>query len=647
MQNLTQENINKSSEFMESGKSSTALESIESAESGKYAESVEPGKSIESIESATPNAQESNIESNQESNIDKMIREAKEAQEKRLKQIDDISKMSPLDMPMALEQLELYDMIESQAIIDEVYKHFATNEDMIDSLLKPIGCKVLNGVFEAFSWGRALRKRGITPERLINECGGGFSYENGASNINYNDPYMENKNERSLATKNEFLSEEYDSSKYHDSSKISDYKENNTSPDGTIIDEYTGKKIAREDTDTDHIISKSAFHKEVVGNTLMGDELKKNVALTDSDVKKAINVGANYADTDKSLNRAKGDKSVDEFVKHMKEKGTPLDKKTEATMRKKEGEAKEAIQTEANKAIIKNLTSFDATSRQMYMNISSAAATQAGNQAVGAIVMFITPPLYYELSQVITDKGEKMTFEERFNRLKDYYINNATKFTLGTATDFLKNVVSMFAEIVINAFLGIYKIIFKIIKEGIKILIDAFKLIFGKDSAKMSPEEKGDAILKLIGAAVAGLAGIGIEALLNYVGIGEPLSIVLATIFSGILSVVLMVALDKMDLFSLKSQKRKEAIEKIFDERIAQIRETKEALDEKVLKALVEQKKKFDGLMGDIAESLKTDNMASLNTKLYEMADFMGVKTEWSNTRECMERIQTGGRIKL
>ena len=80
--------------------------------------------------------------------------------------------------------------------------------------------------------------------------------------------------------------------------------------------------------------------------------------------------------------------------------------------------------------------------------------------------------------------------------------------------------------------------------------------MFGKDSKGRTPAQKGDAIVKIIGGSVIGIAGLTIGSILNKIGIGEPWSDIISTILSGIASALFMYMLDKVDLFSVKAEKK-------------------------------------------------------------------------------------------
>ena len=112
---------------------------------------------------------------------------------------------------------------------------------------------------------------------------------------------------------------------------------------------------------------------------------------------------------------------------------------------------------------------------------------------------------------------------------KKLYASTCEKFIGDNIGEFIKGFITSLTECIINLFVGVFKQVLKILKEGIKIFAQSAKILFGKESEQMTPAQKGDAIIKLIGGSVVAIAGIGIEALLAKIGIGEPWSVILST----------------------------------------------------------------------------------------------------------------------
>ena len=103
---------------------------------------------------------------------------------------------------------------------------------------------------------------------------------------------------------------------------------------------------------------------------------------------------------------------------------------------------------------------------------------------------------------------------------------------------------------------------------------------------------------------------------------------------SGIASAMFMYLLDKVDIFSVKAEKRRDRIIEIFDERIREIEEAADACNIVALETLRKQREEFEDISGRIDQGLNEDNIVSINQGLYEMAKFMNVDLEYSDTEE-------------
>ena len=152
----------------------------------------------------------------------------------------------------------------------------------------------------------------------------------------------------------------------------------------------------------------------------------------------------------------------------------------------------------------------------------------------------------------------------RFGRVKHHVLTHAKGFLGDNIWEFVKGFVSSLIEGIVSLFVGVFKQILKVIKEGIKIFVQSAKVLFGEGSKEMTPAQKGDAIIKIIGGSVLAISGVAVESLLNKIGIGEPWSVVLATMISGIASALFMYVLDKADIFSTKAENRRDRIIEIL-----------------------------------------------------------------------------------
>lgn len=478
--------------------------------------------------------------------------------------------------------------------------------------------------------------------------------------------------------------QEYVRSNLEDSSAMNDYKEKQRHGEKKIKDEYTGKdnlyvsQNNMSDNYNDETHRKQAQPDHIVPLKQLHEQYKHNYALDDSDLKRIANSESNLAITSAEINQVKRDMTNKQYIEWMDEHGKPLDENTKKIMLQKQKEATKSIESDVNKTVAKNLVGKGQVDEKAMKNAVNEfkenngqapteeqrnqieqnlikkktneirgtavknAAGQAKDYAVGNLILFIVKPIYYEISDIFknglkegvgADSGTQ-ALGIRFTRVKKYVMTHAKAFFGDSILDFVKGFVSSLIEGIISLFVGMLKQVLKILKEGVKIIVGSVQILFGKNAKAMSPAQKGDAIIKLIGGSVIAISGVALESLLNKIGIGEPWSVVLSTMLSGIASALFMYILNKADLFSTKAEKRYERVKEIFDERIKDVQEATELFDRVALETMKEQRLQFESIQEEINTGLESNDIDSINTGLYKLADFMKVDLPYSNTKE-------------
>lgn len=478
--------------------------------------------------------------------------------------------------------------------------------------------------------------------------------------------------------------QEYVRSNLEDSSAMNDYKEKQRHGEKKIKDEYTGKdnlyvsQNNMPDNYNDETHRKQAQPDHIVPLKQLHEQYKHNYALDDSDLKRIANSESNLAITSAEINQVKRDMTNKQYIEWMDEHGKPLDENTKKIMLQKQKEATKSIESDVNKTVAKNLVGKGQVDEKAMKNAVNEfkenngqapteeqrnqieqnlikkktneirgtavknAAGQAKDYAVGNLILFIVKPIYYEISDIFknglkegvgADSGTQ-ALGIRFTRVKKYVMTHAKAFFGDSILDFVKGFVSSLIEGIISLFVGMLKQVLKILKEGVKIIVGSVQILFGKNAKAMSPAQKGDAIIKLIGGSVIAISGVALESLLNKIGIGEPWSVVLSTMLSGIASALFMYILNKADLFSIKAEKRYERVKEIFDERIKDVQEATELFDRVALETMKEQRLQFESIQEEINTGLESNDIDSINTGLYKLADFMKVDLPYSNTKE-------------
>ena len=478
--------------------------------------------------------------------------------------------------------------------------------------------------------------------------------------------------------------QEYIRSNLEDSSAMNDYKEKQRHGEKKIKDEYTEKdnlyvsQNNMPDNYNDETHRKQAQPDHIVPLKQLHEQYKHNYALDDSDLKRIANSESNLAITSAEINQVKRDMTNKQYIEWMDEHGKPLDENTKKIMLQKQKEATKSIESDVNKTVAKNLVGKGQVDEKAMKNAVNEfkenngqapteeqrnqieqnlikkktneirgtavknAAGQAKDYAVGNLILFIVKPIYYEISDIFknglkegvgADSGSQ-ALGIRFTRVKKYVMTHAKAFFGDSILDFVKGFVSSLIEGIISLFVGMLKQVLKILKEGVKILVGSVQILFGKNAKAMSPAQKGDAIIKLIGGSVIAISGVALESLLNKIGIGDPWSVVLSTMLSGIASALFMYILNKADLFCTKAERRYERVKEIFDERIKDVQEATELFDRVALETMKEQRLQFESIQEEINTGLESNDIDSINTGLYKLADFMKVDLPYSNTKE-------------
>lgn len=581
---------------------------------------------------------------------------------------------SPAELSLLLQQLEISDQKDTLQILDELNAEFASNGNLIEEVLVPVLTSIVDGVLEWKTATRKLRRKGLTASRIVQECRT-FTYENPGKPLLLADAYGEYKNmrDRNISDK------KYDRQAIEDKTKMNQYKEDKFAHNGGKInaqDEYSldkniYKNAANPDArrniqkykhshraETDHIEPLKKIH----------ERLKGNYALDDNDIKEIANQDNNFALTSAKINRGAGapgeggkfEMTAEEFVREQERrerKGLPnlgLTKEQKRNILKKGKEAHEAINNSTNKRVAQNLTSKEKAPK-IIEKTAKNAASQAGDVVIGNVIIFMIKPLYYELSDIIKNgmnegvdvSSTKEALKIRMGRIKDYVCENIIPLVQNNIKAFIISFVSSIIEGIISLFVGIFKQVLKLAKEGVKICMQSFQIVFGKNNEQMSPAEKGDAIVKLIGGSVIAICGIGLEAWLNSMGVIDPLSTILATALSGIASVLFMVLLDRLDLFSVKAQKRYDRIEEIFNLRIAEINKASDMLNATATLALAKSQMRFDDIRNAMQYSLQNRDMDSLFVECTKMAEYYKIDLPFNTLEEGVEYIDKKEKIIL
>ena len=141
------------------------------------------------------------------------------------------------------------------------------------------------------------------------------------------------------------------------------------------------------------------------------------------------------------------------------------------------------------------------------------------------------------------------------------------------------------------------------------------------------------------------MTDFAVDALLKQFGIPFPFDEILSAVVAALVSTGLLYLLDKLDLFSTKSEKRLARVREIFDLRINGIKEATKNFDIAAHETLKNQRAKFELLRGEIASALKNKDMVSLNDSIDNVADFFKVDIPYSSSEEFLQYVRRNDRI--
>lgn len=599
------------------------------------------------------------------------------------KAIDELKRMSPLALPGYIAECEFYDETETRKILDDVVKEFEKDGGTVDSVLKPVMFSVADGLLEAIPGGAALRKKGLTPQRIVGECES-FSYSEsdvgigpipGVAYVDFKNArgYREGEIDWGKIRQNGFKSEDIYSGGFaqHPGRRYKRHRDNYddvkareayarkraTSTSGQdLMDEYTGRQDIRLGDSTvttehranvDHIVPLATIQRNLAGN----------YALSRKDIRMIANSEFNFALTNERLNKSKGAKSNSEYV----EDRPDLDEATRERMLTSERDVREQLYGTArtlgkiNETVLGNLTDKSAKGRLIRRRVTGKATDQATNYAVGNVVLYLLKPLYWELKDSFKNGFRKgvnaasgaEAIRVRFGRIKSYLAKHAKEFLGDGVWEFIKGFVSSLIEGIIGLFVGMFRSVLKVIKEGIRIFIQASKILWGKNAKKMTPAEKGDAIVKLIGASVASLAGIGVEALLSSIGTPKLLRVPLSTMLSGVVAALFMYLLDKVDLFGVKSDKRYARVKEIFEARVADMKADAENFSVAVSKRLRSNWLEYSYLRRSVDEALQKHDMKAVDGVLVQMASYFKVALPYGDAKSFVNFVKGNSEIRI
>jgi len=562
---------------------------------------------------------------------------------------------SPLQASRILIDMELFEQRSSLDVIDNVYKDFESNQNVVDELVTPLGLSVLDSVITHKDL--KLDRTGLTASRLWEDINC-FEYKNIHASSHALSTKQQLKGSRKVTPGKRGNVQKH---------KLEAHKVKNTRRDGTIKNDLDGKKLYRQGQgsstlntiNTEHLQSSESFHRQFGGNILLTKENGKTI----------VNSDENLASISERQNKMKLDGT---FANIKEKKEQLLSKKKTTKLSKSEQEQLDRINEsftgsslEAGVAMEKEAakSNFKAAQDAAFNNIkdntaeiatqaSTKAGEQTGHQALGHAVLLMLKPIFYEFNDsfkngIDAGVGEDSALEGLKVRLKRVMQYIRTEI-VPTLTKALKNFFDNFCKVIIDSIIGlatgIFKSILTILIEGFSALVGALKIL-SKSSNEMSGAQKADAILKLFSATVVTFVVFYFESsILPAIPIPFLQDIALA-LLSGIASSLVVYVLDKADIFSTKSELRTKRIKEIFEMRVQQIKENTDAFETASLQKLAEDKLRFKALSDSLSQSIQ--DKKDPNDAVLKIADFLKVELSVKSTDDFLNMLKTQDSLEI
>ncbi|MDO8332003.1 MAG: hypothetical protein Q7T36_16175 [Fluviicoccus sp.] len=363
---------------------------------------------------------------------------------------------------------------------------------------------------------------------------------------------------------------------------------------GELIDRYTGKPLQRNaNRDLDHVIPIAEIHND------------PKVYLAGVNPVEMANSGANLVSTHESANKSKKDKTASRFASNLD--ATALERQSEIA-------ALQALQSpsDAQRMKLKKLQALDAVDGNLVREVDqearadyesrlnkayylgdrfpkeAALATAKGaanmglQQAFGLALCELVVALMDEAQSIwqIGFKGDepdqsflavlKIRLLRVANRVGRRWKDVLSAFMVGGVSGLFSSITT----IVINTVVTTSKRIIRLLREGAQSFLHALKTLV-LPPQDMTMRQAAHEATKILVAGVAVSGGLLLEEYIQkaLLGLGVPFSNEIATVLlglgTGLATAILMVVLDRVDLYGHMAIEERRDIDTALDVRIS------------------------------------------------------------------------------
>lgn len=265
-------------------------------------------------------------------------------------------------------------------------------------------------------------------------------------------------------------------------------------------------------------------------------------------------------------------------------------------------------------------------------------------EQIGRLVGYLAGPIGFEIRDSMKN-GITHGFEgcnsfeafcKRMWRALKFVFKKIGEILTDFACDFGKMLATLFAGLckTLKDFFGKF---FDVALSGISVIIESIKILFGEGTMV----EKGDAILKVIVGFATGVLGqYVIDQVLEAAGIPDPFSDIIAAIASSVIGAAVTALFDKLDLFGIKRELRRQRIEEIFKLRREKLETASRSFNMAALEALRLQRSAFENVRSRIQESLGKKDFVAMNLAIDDACALYHIQVPYSTPAEFIKYIQ-------
>lgn len=471
-----------------------------------------------------------------------------------------------MENKLLLDDIELQEVLKNKEM-QEVFN----KEELLSALKKEIKTNLITQF--GLSWYFDTFERGGGVDTLHNADVYDKEKELRKNDPNYESPVSVNLQN---IMKNR---EAYDGKKYHNGSvnynkKRSEFKKSQEK--GELKDGYNGRNLEGK-FDVEHITSSYNMHYSTKEVLAVGGKNKKQEDITKEIVKRA-NSDDNLIATDYRVNRAKKEKSVEEYVAWSEARILELEaEKNRAIERGEDSEKIKKIDEEIEKKKLhdkevmlkvekENIEKLNRSSalkyykskqfkEDLFRNSTMQAKNQAIKQAMGILIYEVSDVFILSLGEVIKSWKEYNSLADCISDLKYKIItriadikNRLNEIMKQVGENFISGGVAGFVSAIINTLINMVttttKKFAKLLNDTLHGLVKAVKILVNK---KIPKEERYKQAIKIFTTIVATSTGVIIsevimKQVLNILPelLKDAVKSVIEILITGVISIVLL-----------------------------------------------------------------------------------------------------------